>query len=151
MIISGFTFTAQPEMLAVAAAAEAFISILTGPSPVIIVAQEYQSSEVVGTVSLYEVAATGGTAPRQTPRNLASTEAAPATVRQGATVTPNTPLLRTAFRAPTGVFNRMVANTETDQIVLKPNTQYVIGVLNGGAAAADIRASITYRRVVGQQ
>jgi hypothetical protein len=144
MIITGLMYTAKAVTPGVAAGAETFTSILTGNQQVIIVSERYGSSKPTGSLALYEVAASGGTLVAMVNRNLSSGGVAPATIRTGATVTPNTPILATNFDS--GVNNSAFRSEQgTDQMVLKPNTMYVIGLKNTDSQAADLAFSMTLR------
>lgn len=152
MISAGKTHTAQFELAAVAAAAEGFCSILTGPNPIVIVSQSFGSSEDAVTASLYQVAATGGTNARVACRNLVIGGPGPMFCKQGATVTPNAPILRTTFRSSTvGNSSSLSLTSETSELILRPNTQYVIGMRNDAAQPANIGVSLTYREQVNYQ
>lgn len=152
MVSAGLTHTAQFEALAVPAATEHFFSILTGPDPIVLVSQSFGSSEEAVTVSLYQVAATGGTPARVACRNLVIGGPGPVTCRQGATVTPNAPILRTTFRSgTTGNAASLSIQNEASELILRPNTQYVIGIRNDAGQPANMGCAISYRKQVNFQ
>ncbi len=145
-INAGLTFNTQAAFVGVAAGTEALIGVVTGADGMTVLGQGYNSTGVGVTVSLYEIAFSGGTDTRTVNRNLGGP--APTMIpKQGVTATPVTAIIQTTFTAiAAGQQAQLALVQDFQRLVLKPNTSYVIGLKNNDAGVATISSSITWRR-----
>lgn len=147
---AGLIFRAEISYAGIAAAGFAYSGITTGPDELVILQRAYSSSEATLTVELFEATFSAGTDPRLLNRRLSSTQAVPATIKQGVTPgTLTTPVTGATYRASTGTGQASVSIPGDDsRIYLKANTSYVVRYTNGGANAATISNGFDFRKVL---
>jgi hypothetical protein len=146
----GLIFRAEIGYAGIAAAGFAYTGITTGADELVILQRAYSSSESTLTVELFEATFTGGTDPRFLNRRFTSTQANPATIKQG--VTPGTltaPITGATYRASTGTGQTSISVPGDDsRLYLKPNTSYVVRYKNEGAGVAAIANAFDFRKVL---
>lgn len=134
--------------LSIGAGATVLAGVTTGVLPLRILQRSYSSSESVLTIALYELAYTDGntTGLRVLNRNQNAVFAPPATWLLNVTATPVTPITAVTLRASTSTGSAALSvQSDDNALVLKPNTQYVVGFTNGGTGTATVGAGIDFR------
>lgn len=150
IIASGLVFSSDAGFTGITAGSFAYIGITTGALEVLILRRSYNSSESSLVVELFKATFTGGTAARTFNRRLNSAEPQPCTMLKD--VTPGT--LGTAITgaklraAQSGGSSQLEVDGDERRIYLEANTSYVIRFTNTGSGAADIGASLDYRKAL---
>lgn len=146
LLAYGGIWTAEHGATGVASAGVLAVGFVTGINPMVAMRRAYSSSGNLLTITLYEVAFTGGTNILRTyNRNLGSSRPAPTQMKAGVTFTPNTPISSLTARGATSTGNANVVVPDENQLILKKATSYVLTLTNGDAAAADLGFSINLR------
>lgn len=144
--VMGLMFAAEHGATAVATGAALAIGFVTSSKPLIALRRTYSSSGNLLTVNLYEVTFTAGANIQRTyNRNLASANASPVQMKAGVTFTPNTAIASVVARGVTGANNAQVTVPDENPLILKPNTSYVLQLINGDPGAADVGFQINMR------
>lgn len=149
MLVAGELWTFSQGTPAVAAAGTVKIGILTGASPVLVMARDYQSTGNALGIKLYKQTFTGGATPTNGyNRNLLLVAPVPpASVLAGVTFTPNTPLIVAAVSAETSANNAQLTRDDDDPLLLAANTSYVLELTNSDAQAETLTVEINLRRL----
>lgn len=147
-LVAGELWTYSQATPEVAAAGTLAIGILTGASPVLVLARSYESTGNVVGIKLYKQTFTGGAAPTNAyNRNQAIVgPVQPASVLSGVTFTPNTPVIVAAVNADSAANNARLFRGDDDPLLLAANTSYVLEMTNSDAQAETLSLSINLRR-----
>lgn len=142
----GRTWRVEMGGLAIAAGADYKIGLVTPNKQIIVTSRAYGSTGSKLVVSLHAVSFTGGAVARTLNRRLEVTSGNPLSVMEGVTATLGTVITQATILAGASTGNAQASFVgETTAIILKPSTSYVVSLLNGGSAAADIGFAFDYR------
>lgn len=146
LLANGKIWTAEHAKAAVTTGTSLDVGFVTGPLPMVALRRTYGSSGNLMTISLYEVAFTGGTNVLRTyNRNQSSSNPSPIQMKADVTFTPNTPIASVTARGQTSTGNATLTVPDESQLILKRATSYVLRMTNGDAGNADMGFQISFR------
>lgn len=146
LLAAGGIWAAEHGAAGIAGGQALVIGFLTGNNPIVAMRRSYGSSGNLITISLYEVAFTGGSNIQRTyNRNQNSSRPAPMQMKAGVAFTPNTAIASLTARSMSGTGNASVTIPDEGQLILKKNASYVITILNADNGAADMGFQINFR------
>lgn len=132
--------------IAIATTGVFYVGVTTGETPMHVLSRAYSSSESPLSVELFEASFSGGSNARTLNRNLAITSTPP--FQFVANVTPGAlgaVVTGVTLRAPTSGGSAAVSiPADTNSLILKRNTSYVVRFTNGGPANAVVSGAIDY-------
>lgn len=147
-IAAGLIFRAEfGKTIALASTGTYFLGLVVGDVPLKVLGRSYSSSESPLTIELIEATFTLGSNARTVNRNMASLNTPPAQfvsdVTPGALGAVITGI--TLRAATSGGSSAVSVAGDTNALVTKRNTSYVVRFTNGGGANAVVAGAIDYR------
>lgn len=130
----------------IAAGVDFKVGFVTGATQLVAINRAYGSTGSKLVIGLYETSFTGGTPMRVLNRRLSISGPGPISPMEGVTASLTSVITQATILASASTGNAQASFFgETTALILKPQTSYVVSLLNGSAQLADIGISFDFR------